>query len=115
MSKPVTCPQCGGKAYYETSHCNGKYSSVAYCEKCFLEIRSNTRVPVVPQWTTEPPKEEGYYWIKRESFPVMVLLVFLKANDWFVRYPGAEIKVSELANTLWCRIEEPLPEKGEPQ
>jgi hypothetical protein len=64
------------------------------------------RVPApAPQWSAEPPKEEGVYaWTKNGKIAVIVLFSAQDAREFCEGYP----------DLLWCKIAvPPLPERKE--
>jgi Lar family restriction alleviation protein len=124
----LPCPFCGGMAVLlNTEQYYGKPDLwYANCTQCGALSKAeelddicdvwNRRVPV-PQWTAEPPKEEGWYWIYIDKeMPIMASVTHI--IEWRVCFNGYDWMLSKFTKknpgARWLKIElPPLPERKE--
>jgi len=141
MSEPnrpelLPCPFCGGEAILVDDTPDNDTTPyfyircVNYCastkipeEYCRLQIAVdswNSRVPAAPQWTTEPPQEEGWYWVANmqssHQFPKAAKVFYTRDGCLLANCAGhiTPVSVMKHKDFFWMPIiMPPLPERKE--
>lgn len=98
------CPSCGTRIGVDLATCGE-------CEMAASIVAANEAAQ--PQWTTEPPTEPGWYWVRQGHNQPIVAWVRELDRKMRVKLFGNAYHndVDEKMFTHWMKIEAPEPPK----
>ena len=126
------CPFCGSTHIVVVDDDDERYPYVQCCDCNTSTDVSPTKEEAVewwnhraaPQWSQEPPTEEGWYWVKKIPknsgviYPEDIVYVSDAGGKFYVLQLGVLRSVSfhhfchAFQEVLWCKIDAPPPLRG---
>ena len=126
------CPFCGSRNIRIVTHMSTR--CFVACNECSAQthmcLEKSSAIDVwnhrtAPQWSQEPPTEEGWYWVKKiprnsgVCYPEDIVYVSDAGGKFYVLQLGVLRSVSfhhfchAFQEVLWSKIDEPPPLPGE--
>lgn len=116
---PLPCPACGKSASvfiydYQVTYavmCNscGMKGPQTFIREVELSEMIDEAVtawnilPRTPIWTNEPPKIEGYYWVRHRALKNSVIdLVYKRYGSLMYVFNGQEVNINTLDCLVWA-------------
>lgn len=96
-------------------HCEGEDEGdrINHAEGCPVVKRLATlRRHLEPQWTSEVPTEEGWYWVEEDNEAATPQCVYVRTNEpvaFIMFVSGRRAQLGHMGGAKWKSIQPPLP------